>query len=332
MKTVLLTGGAGYIGSRLTDRLLELNYKIIIIDIFMYRKPSEFIHPNVSVYRLDIRSSKISEVFEENNKIDIVIHLANISNDPGYGVAEGTGIEINYIATKKLFELSKKHGVGRFIYPSSCSVYGSSSTSVVSENSPTSPLTNYAKCKLLCENFIMKNIHSNMITTIIRPATVYGASKRQRLDLLINRMVVEGINNRFINVERKNSIRPSIYIEDLIELYLFLMNAPKNIVHNEVFNVALHNLSIYEIATKVANLLSVNVYFNNNISNKDARSYSVNSNKIEKYFKLSKRSFEENILQMLPYISSLNNPLNDDIYYNSKIQPLYFRNNGGEKN
>lgn len=299
MKTVLITGGVGYIGTVLVNKLLKNDYKVKVIDLMIYDNKLDINNANLKAYKMDIRENNIDNLLKG---VDVVIHLASISIDPGYGVSDQTGYEINYEATKNLFEKCKKYKVKRFIYPSSCSVYGISEEDNITEDSKINPLTNYAKCKVLCEDYLLNNSTSEMTTIILRPATVYGFSPRQRFDLLINKMVCEGFVEGRIRVSNGECIRPNIYIEELVNVYLELISVPSKLVHKEIFNVAQNNKKVFDIANEVKNLIGKSVELIIKDDKCDDRSYFVNSNKIENIIRFEPQNFTLGIENLLKKI------------------------------
>lgn len=325
VKTVLITGGSGYIGTVLVTELLKKGYKVKLLDLMIYDNQVDVNNKNLTIYKMDIRENSIDKVLRG---VDIVIHLASISNDPGYGISDETGYEINYEATKKLFEKCKEYNVKRFIYPSSCSVYGNINEDNIVESSKIMPLTNYAKCKFLCEDYILNNSTNEMTTVILRPATVYGFSPRQRFDLLINKMVCEAFVEGKITVNNSECIRPNIYIKELVNIYLEIIESPSKLVHNQIFNVAQNNRKVLDLAYEVKSLFEKNVEVIKKGSKGDARSYSINSNKIKSIVKVENLNFTTGVEELVEKLndSYFVDPINNEFYYNALRQPQYFKN------
>ena len=183
LKNILVIGGAGYVGTMLVDQLLEKNYKVTVYDLFIYGKYFED-NPNLSLINGDIRDIiKLRKIIKN---IDVVIHLACISNDPSFDLNPNLGKSINFDPFEDLVKISKDNGVKRFIYASSSSVYGIKEEPNVTENFSLKPLTDYSKYKAMCEDILINHNDKSFDCTIIRPATVCGYSRRQRFDVVVN--------------------------------------------------------------------------------------------------------------------------------------------------
>lgn len=329
---ILITGGMGYIGSQLVYELLkdERNF-IYIVDLMIYKNKLPLNKNNLKVIKDDIRGESCRNILKQG--IDIVYHFAGVSNDPGNGITPEEGMDINYNATINLYKDCLKFGVKRFIYPSSCSVYGRQNidegdTAIyLNENSNVNPITNYAIAKRKVENYILQNnLNTNMCVTIVRPATVYGWSYRQRFDLIVNKSIAEIYYKKSVTVSDKRNIRPTIHIKDLIDLYILLSIVEIKKINNEIFNLAYDNLSIENICEKIFEELDINVKIHEK-KEKESRSYYVTSEKVEKVLGFKRRfSLEHGIREMK---QSLLNCEFDDIdinrnYFNRLCQPIYF--------
>ena len=186
IKNILITGGAGYVGTMLVDRLVSENKNVIVYDTFWYGDEENLFGSNlnkIKIYKADIRNTNDFKKAILDNEVECVIHLACVSNDPSYELNPELGKSINYDCFENLVKISKDNGVQRFIYASSSSVYGVKEEDQVTENLSLEPLTDYSKYKALCEEILIKYIDKNFIGMIVRPATVCGYSKRLRLDL-----------------------------------------------------------------------------------------------------------------------------------------------------
>ena len=285
MINVLITGGSGYVGSRLIFKLLEnTDVNIINYDISFYG--SEHL-PNkidrLKNFFYDLRNlKKFEEVIVKNN-IDIVLHLACISNDPSYDLNSSISKNINYDCFKHLVKISKKNGVKKFIYASSCSVYGVSENPNVKEDNPLVPITDYNKYKALCEPELIDEVDKNFQGIIIRPATVCGFSEKMRFDLTVNILTNFAYNKKYIKVFGGNQYRPNIHIDDMCEIYLNLILNDTTHVNGQIFNAGIENLKVIEIEKKVKKI--VDERLNENIKiittpSDDVRSYQINSEKI----------------------------------------------------
>lgn len=324
----MVTGGAGYTGSVLIPKLLQQNYEVIVLDLMMYGEDTLPEHKNLSKVKMDIRNKKAAEYLKG---VYAVIHLAGISNDPGNGVSKEVGEDVNFYAVKTLLKESKKYGVSRFIYPSSCSVYGNARESELFEHSAVEPLTEYARCKALSEKEILLNSSKDFVCTILRPATVCGFSPRQRFDLLVNRLTNLAYHNREIELAAPNRIRPVIHIEDLANIYINLLQSPADDVEGQIFNAAFENTSILKTASKVGKILNNNTKFNiHEDIGTDNRSYKVNSDKLVQTFKYNPSYNAEYAIKKLHKIlenKKLINTLDDSKFHNHLTQPMYFSGN-----
>jgi len=281
MKTVLITGAGGYIGCRLVDYLQNKGYKIKALDRFFFGKErlqSILKNSQAEVIEEDIRFFDL-EIFKD---VDVVIDLAALSNDPAGELDPVKTWSINYLGRFRVATLAKFMGVKRYIFPSSCSVYGFQED-VVSETSPVNPLTTYAKANYKAEVDIKRLADKNYCVVILRFATVYGYSPRMRFDLAINGMVRGFFKNGKIPILRDGTqYRPFVHVMDVCRAIHLAMEADDEKVNGEVFNVGSNeqNVQIFELAQRVAS--AIGVEFNYEwYGFPDHRSYRVNFNKIK---------------------------------------------------
>ena len=289
MAKVLVTGGAGYVGSKLTLDLAEKNHEVIIYDTCYFGNEHIRENSNIKLVKADIRDPIKFE--SAVNGCDTVIHLACISNDPSFDLNEELSKSINYDCFENLVKISKKKGVKKFIYASSSSVYGFSDDPNVTEEHPLVPLTLYNKFKGMCEPILKKYLDNSFRGVIIRPATVCGYAPHCRLDLSVNILTNHAVNNKKIIVlgggQQK---RPNLHVNDMSRAYLNLMENDFSEINGETFNVSFENKKIIELAEIVSN--NVKKFFNyENLEIEvktetvDNRSYHVNSDKIKKILK-----------------------------------------------
>jgi nucleoside-diphosphate-sugar epimerase len=319
MKNILLIGGAGYVGCQLTRKLINQNYNVIVYDLFLY-DPNVLVdlnkHPNLKLIKGDIRNINYLENFLEN--IDVIIHLACISNDPSYELNPNLGKDINYSCFPKLLEKLKNFNIKMFIYASSSSVYGIKKENIVTENMSTEPLTDYSLYKLKCEELLF-NESAKYIKTVLRPATVCGYSERQRLDVIVNILTNHAFFNKKIIVHGGNQLRPNIHIDDMCSAYLSIIEN-KDFVNNEIFNVGFENHSVNELALLVKKTCSeVEIVIEKVL---DERSYKISSEKILKKINFRTiKSVEDAIKDLVLAFSNkkLVNTFLDDKFYNIKI-------------
>ena len=272
---ILLTGSNGFIGSQFIT-LFSNKYEITGLDNNYFCDDENY--ENISFIKKDIRNINSSDL--EN--IDVVVHMAELCNDPLSDLNPKLTVDINVNATQKLIKLCDEAGVKKMIYMSSCSVYGKSKDEVVNEKSEVDGLTEYAKAKISNENFINDNDFQNLEIIMLRNATVYGYSNNIRLDLVVNNLTYFGLKNNFIELYSDGSpLRPLVHVSDLCNVIDYFIKSNKN-WHKETFNVGSNNqnYSIRDIAISVSKNLNIDdLKFN--YENKDQRSYKVNFDKLK---------------------------------------------------
>jgi nucleoside-diphosphate-sugar epimerase len=227
-QTVLVTGGAGYVGSALVPKLLTAGHRVKVLDLYLFGDgilSAVADHPNLEQVKGDLRDRRLLERVLPG--CDAVIHLACISNDPSFELDPELSKSINYDSFFGLVDVSKDSGVRRFIYASSSSVYGIKDEENVTEELSLQPLTDYSKYKALCEEVLLKKRAAGFTTIILRPATVCGYAPRLRLDLAVNILTNHAITNRLIKVFGGQQKRPNIHIEDMTDLYVASLRWPE---------------------------------------------------------------------------------------------------------
>lgn len=280
MKTILITGGGGYIGSVLTPFLIQNGYRIVVIDRFFFGRqtlPKE--NKKLKIIKKDIR--KLEK--EDFAKIDCVIDLAALSNDPSGELDPKITLAINWHGRVRVAKIAKKAGVKKYIFPSSCSVYGFQK-GILNEKSKTKPLTTYAKSNLRAEKDILPFASKKFCVVILRQATVYGLSPRMRFDLAINGMVRGLYKNKIIPILRDGSQwRPFLNVNDAARAILMMVKMPSGKINRQIFNVGSdkQNYQIMKLARLVAR--SVDLPFKYKwYGLPDNRSYRVSFRKIKK--------------------------------------------------
>lgn len=297
---ILVTGGAGYVGNVLVPRLLENGYNVKVYDILFFGKETlPLDNPHLEVIKADIRDTeKFAKACEG---VDVVLHLACISNDPSFELDSNLSKTINYDCFEPLVKAAKKAKVKRFVYCSSSSVYGVSDRPQVTEDTPLVPLTDYNKYKGLCEPILWEQMADDFTCVTIRPATIFGYSPRTRLDLSINILTNHAVNKNLITVFGGAQERPNLHIEDMVDAYMLMLTAPHEKIHGETFNVGYQNYSISELAHIVKKVVEQEYPEKGDIKmvvtdSNDMRSYRVNSDKIKRVLGFeAKRSIEDGV-------------------------------------
>jgi nucleoside-diphosphate-sugar epimerase len=277
MKKVFITGGAGYVGSELVPSLLDKGYLVTVFDLFIYGNTIKS-HDNLSLIKGDIRDQNLLNSSLKNH--DQVIHLACISNDPSFELNPTLGKEINLNAFRPLVEISKKNRIKKFIYASSSSVYGIKNEKDVNEEMPLEPITDYSKFKAECEKILNEYKSDDFIVTTLRPATVCGYSRRQRLDLVVNILSNLAYHKREISVFGGGQLRPNIHIKDMVRAYEFFLEADKEKINGNVYNIGFENHSVEKLATTVKKIMGQDIKINF-VKTDDNRSYHISSEKIK---------------------------------------------------
>src|SRR5262245_52581996 len=322
---ILVTGGAGYVGSNLVPKLLVAGYQVKVLDLCIYGDVLAP-HPELEIVKGDLRDP--SRVETALRGCDAVIHLACISNDPSFDLDPTLGRSINYDCFRPLVKASKDAGVKRFIYASSSSVYGIKNDVNVTEDLPLEPLTDYSKYKAMCEEVLDQEREPDFVAVTLRPATVCGYAPRLRLDLTVNILTSHAINNGRITVFGGEQLRPNLHVEDMTDLYLQLLEAPDEAINGKTWNAGYHNLKVREIANMVRDEVGKNVDIVVTPSD-DHRSYHVSSEKIKRDLGFSaRRTVSDAIVDLAQAFNAgkVPNAMSDDRYYNIKrMQALKLR-------
>ena len=281
MQTVFVTGGAGYVGSALVPQMLRRGYRVKVLDLFIYgREVFDDVgrDANLELIQGDLRDQALLR--QALPGCDAVIHLACISNDPSFELNPDLGKSINFDAFEPLVQISQAAGVQRFIYASSSSVYGVKDEPDVNEEMALEPLTDYSKYKALCEEVLLRYQAPGFTTVIIRPATVCGYAPRQRLDVIVNILANHAVNTGKIKVFGGEQLRPNIHIQDMVDLYLLLLELPATKIAGKTFNAGFENHRVAELAQMVQNVVGADRVTIETVPTDDNRSYHVSSAKI----------------------------------------------------
>jgi nucleoside-diphosphate-sugar epimerase len=320
---VLVTGGAGYCGSRLVPQLLDRGYKVTVYDIMYFG--SEFLpkdNPNLRIVRGDIRDTETLAAASAGH--DAFVSLGCISNDASFELDEKLSTSVNLDAFEPMVLAAKKADIKRFIYASSSSVYGVSDQPNVTEDHPLVPLTLYNKYKGMCEPLLRKHTDDSFTGVTFRPATVCGYAPRQRLDLSVNILTNHAVNANKITVFGGSQLRPNLHVQDYCDAVELFLTAPSEKVQNEIFNVGYQNLSLMEIAELVQKVVSREFSEKGEVSiattpSDDLRSYHINSDKIRRVLGFApKYTIEDAIKELCDAFREKRLPdsMNDDQYFN----------------
>jgi nucleoside-diphosphate-sugar epimerase len=249
-KKVLVIGGGGYIGSALIGRLLGDGFEVLLLDALHFGEQaiSEVIdHPKLHLLREDFRN--VAVLVRAMRGVGSVVHLGGLVGDPACAVDESLTIDVNVTATKIIGEIAKAHGVRRFVFASSCSVYGSSDE-IVNENSSFNPQSLYAKSKVASEVVLNALADDNFSVTNLRFATIYGISGRTRFDLVVNLLCAKAVRDGLITVYGSDQWRPFVHVDDVARAVFMVLTAPKEVVSGEAFNVGsdAENFTLGQIA------------------------------------------------------------------------------------
>lgn len=320
-KTVLVTGGAGYVGAVLVPKLLAHGYRVKVLDLYIYGDDVLDVvrnHPNLEQIKGDLRDEALLASVIPG--CEAIIHLACISNDPSFELDPALGKSINYDAFLGLVKAAKAAGVRRFIYASSSSVYGIKDVDNVTEDLPLEPLTDYSKYKAMCEVVLQQARQPGFVTLILRPATVCGYSPRLRLDLTVNILTNHAVNAGKITVFGGEQKRPNIHIEDMTDLYVKSLEWPDAAIDGKIFNAGYENYTVMEIAKMTQKVVGPEVSIITTPTN-DNRSYHISSEKIYRELGfVPQHSIEEAARDLVVAFKAgkIPNSMTDSCYYNIK--------------
>ncbi|MEK6921883.1 MAG: SDR family oxidoreductase [Nanoarchaeota archaeon] len=315
-KKILVTGGAGYLGSILCRKLIAKGYWVICVDPCLHgEKPIADLLQNSSFFLLKKDLRNIADVSRLLDGCYAIIHLAALVGDVACNLNESETVQINYLCTMALAEAALLYKVERFLFAGTTSVYGSGKN-ILYEGSHTNPLSIYAKTKLQCEHALLKI--SSINPTILRTATVYGLSPRMRFDLVVNVMVAKAVKNGKIEVYGGEQWRPFIHVDDITEVYILILEAPLWRVSSQIFNVVSENHTISEVAQIIAKQYP-NTKIEAHPTSIDKRDYCVSNDKLITTLQFKPRN---TILEEVPKIGAWllenNVDISSAIYSNEK--------------
>src|SRR5215471_10504208 len=257
VKRVLVIGGGGYIGSALLPKLLDTGYHVRLLDLLLYStEPIQEVlsHPDLEVIQADFR--QVDRVVEAMQNVDAVVHLGAIVGDPACALDEELTIEVNLMATRMIAEVAKGSNVNRFIFASTCSVYGAN-PATLDERSTLHPVSMYARSKIASEQVLTSLADPSFGPTSLRFGTIYGLSGRTRFDLVINLLTARAVIEGTISIFGGNQWRPFVHVDDAAEALLKALDASLSLVGNQIFNVGSdeQNYTIKQAGEMIADLV-----------------------------------------------------------------------------
>lgn len=279
---VLVTGGAGYIGSVLVPKLLDRGHRVTVLDGFFFgHGPLEPVadHDRLEKVEGDIRDRELVDGVFDDSDFDAVIHLAAISNDPSSKLDADLTTSVNRDAVQYAMKAARRTGVDRLLYASSASVYGIKETEDVTEDLDLDPITLYAKYKAEGEAFLNELVDDDFCGCSVRAATVCGYSPRLRLDLVVNILTSHALSRGEIRVFGGDQMRPNIHIDDITDFYLHLLDADQSAINGEAFNVSAENYSVMGLAELIRDVLESDVEISVEPTDDD-RSYHLSAQKM----------------------------------------------------
>jgi nucleoside-diphosphate-sugar epimerase len=232
---VLITGHNGYIGSVMTPLVRAAGHDVVGLDTFLFEGATFGRNGDqIDSLRMDLRDVEVDDL----RGFDAVMHLAALSNDPLGNVNPQLTYDINHLGSVRLARLAKEAGVGRLIFASSCSLYGVAGDEMLTEEAAFNPITPYGVSKVLFEQDVAKLADDNFSPTFLRNSTAYGVSPRLRADVVVNNLVAVAFTTGEVVIQSDGTPwRPLVHIEDITRAFLAVLHAPRELVHNEAFNV-----------------------------------------------------------------------------------------------
>jgi nucleoside-diphosphate-sugar epimerase len=284
---LFVTGACGYKGTVLVPKLLERGHDVIAFDTQWFGNRLRQ-HSALTVIKGDVRNPEEYDLSD----VDAVIHLASIANDPAGDLDPKLTWEVSCLATLRLADKAKRQGVKRFIFASSGSVYGVKDELEVTEDLELIPISEYNKTKM-CAERILLSYRADMVVQIVRPATVCGFSPTMRNDVSVNMLTMLALKNGRITVFGGDQTRPNIHMDDITDLYVFLLDHPE---HVGIYNAGFENVSIMDIANMVARHVDADIVVT---PSNDPRSYRVNSDRLLATGFKPKRTIEDAIKELV---------------------------------
>ncbi len=330
MRKVLLVGGAGYVGAVLAEELLERGYAVKILDRLYYGDIGlRDVHDRVELVVGDMRILP-PDILED---VDAVVNVGGLSNDPTAEYNPRANYEMNTLATQTLAEMCKQHGVRRYVFASSCSIYdrgvGNDDKDVMQdEDSPVEPKAAYSGSKREAEKILLQMTDKDFCPVILRKGTIYGFSPRMRYDLVVNTFVKDALSKGYVNLHYGGEMwRPLVDVRDVARAYITCLQADEDAVRGQIFNIAHRNMRISELALRVQQALrevGIQCDIRVDYGYKGVRSYRVSVHKIDRsLFFRTKISVEESVQDMVDKIRRYHcDDFDNPRYYNIRWMRL----------
>jgi len=289
----LITGGAGYIGTKLTKHLLSNNHKVLVVDNLWFGNQHTK-HKNLNIIKEDVRN------FDKLNikKTHTIIHLANIANDPTVELNPTLSWEVNVLASKIIAEHAIKNKVKKIIFFSSGSVYGVKKEKKVTEDLKLDPISVYNKTKMIAERIFL-SYKSQIEIKCLRPATVSGFSERLRLDLTVNKLTFDAYYKKKLFVEGGTQIRPTVNLKDIVRVVDHFLFTKKKFKDN-IYNMGFENLSIMQVAKRIQKKTGAKLVVKKKV---DIRSYRQDSSRLIKTGFTPKFNIDDSIDELILHFS-----------------------------
>src|SRR5579864_1202050 len=306
VRSVLIIGGAGYIGSALLPRVLERGYKVRLLDLLVYGvEPIQnyLKHPGLEVIQADFR--QVDKVVEAVQGMDAVVHLGAIVGDPACALDRDLTIEVNLMATRMIAEVARGSGIERFIFASSCSVYGASEL-VMDERSDLNPVSLYARSKIASEQVLMNMARADFSPTCLRFATIYGLSGRTRFDLVVNLLTAQAVVDGVITIIDGEQWRSFLHVDDAAAAVFKVLQGPQHVVRNQIFNVgsSAQNYTIQQMG-EIIQAMVPSAKLVSKHSGSDPRNYRVNFSKVQRLLDfVPEWTIEQGVRQVIDAIRS----------------------------
>jgi nucleoside-diphosphate-sugar epimerase len=304
--SILVIGGGGYIGSALVPKLLAHGYKVLVLDKLYFGDGSISAfasHPDVEILRNDFRD--VEALVRLIRRAGAIIHLGGLVGDPACAVDPELTIDINVTSTRLIAEIARAAGIRRFIYASSCSVYGASSD-IVDEHSTFNPQSLYAQTKVASEAVLAELSNGGFSPTYLRFATIYGLSGRTRFDLVVNLLSAKAVRGGDITIFGSDQWRPFVHVDDVAEAIFLTLRAPLADIANRAFNVGSNeqNMTLLEVGERIRDIVPGSRIVETN-ENVDRRNYRVNFDRIRSTLGFRPRwSMEQGIRQVVEAVVS----------------------------